>query len=67
MAKIKLEGDRCKGCLLCTTMCPKGLLRQGDEFNSFGFYTVVMTNEDECTGCSICAEICPDVAIEVWR
>ncbi len=67
MARLKLDRELCKGCLLCTTMCPKGLLKKGLEFNSFGFYTVVVENEDECTGCTMCAEICPDVAISVFK
>lgn len=67
MAKLKLDRELCKGCLLCTTMCPKGLLIKGAEFNSFGFYTVIVENEEECTGCTMCAEICPDVAISVFK
>ncbi|MBR0113630.1 MAG: 4Fe-4S binding protein, partial [Firmicutes bacterium] len=26
MAKLTFETERCKGCGLCTTACPKGLL-----------------------------------------
>jgi len=67
MAKVVLDWDLCKGCLLCTTACEKGLLKRGDEFNCRGYYTVVMEKTDSCTGCALCAEMCPDVAISVWK
>ena len=67
MHKVKVDAERCKGCLLCTTMCVKGILRKGGEMNAVGFYTVVVTDEKECTGCALCAMACPDVAIEVWK
>jgi 2-oxoglutarate ferredoxin oxidoreductase subunit delta len=67
MHKVELDSERCKGCLLCTTMCPKGLLKKGGGLNSIGFYTVTVEDADECTGCAMCAMICPDVAIEVWK
>lgn len=67
VAKLKLDRERCKGCLLCTAMCPKGLLKKGCEYNSFGIYTVIIEDLDKCSGCTICAEVCPDVAIEVWK
>ena len=67
MAKLVLERELCKGCLLCTTACPKGLLKKGTEFNSLGHYTVLITDEDRCTGCTLCAEMCPDIAILVYK
>jgi len=67
MSRIEIDAERCKGCLLCTAMCPQGLLKRGGGFNSFGFYTVVIEGQDLCTGCTLCAEMCPDVAIEVWK
>lgn len=67
MAKLKLDGELCKGCLLCTAICPKGLLKKDGSFNNRGFYTVGIERVKECTGCALCAEVCPDVAIEVWK
>ena len=66
MSRIVVEENRCKGCLLCTTVCPEGLLQQAQRLNSSGF-RVVEPNEDGCTGCAFCAEICPDYAITVYR
>jgi len=67
MAKLELDREHCKGCLLCTTVCPKGILKKGDEFNCLGYYAVTLEGEDRCTGCALCAEMCPDVAILVWK
>lgn len=67
MAKLVLNSKYCKGCLLCTTVCPKGLLKKGECSNEFGYYPITIEDMDECNGCTLCAEICPDVAIMVWR
>jgi 2-oxoglutarate ferredoxin oxidoreductase subunit delta len=55
--------------MLCTTVCPEGLLEPSDRFNAQGF-NVVQTSaetEGECKGCAFCAEICPDHVITVYR
>jgi 2-oxoglutarate ferredoxin oxidoreductase subunit delta len=67
MAKIEINKDRCKGCCLCTTVCPKQLLRLGTEINAQGYVFATISDMEKCTGCTLCAQICPDVAIEVWR
>ncbi len=67
MARLELDRERCKGCLLCTAACGRGCLRRGDVFNRLGYYAIVFENEGRCTGCALCAEVCPDVAIMVWR
>ena len=37
MAKMKVEFDRCKGCGLCTTACPKKIVEiQQDKLNKIG-------------------------------
>lgn len=64
MSKAILDRERCKGCLLCTTMCPKGLIKKGGELNGMGFYAVIIESEG-CIGCTMCAMVCPDVAITV--
>jgi len=66
MSKLVLDRERCKGCLICTSACPKGLLQKGSEFNSKGYFTVYLEDEELCKGCALCAEMCPDIAIEIW-
>ncbi|MDR3120926.1 MAG: 4Fe-4S binding protein [Clostridiales bacterium] len=70
MASVKIYDDLCKGCRLCTTACPKGIMsNDGDRLNSKGFHPAFVKPEDmeKCIGCAFCATICPDCAIEVER
>jgi 2-oxoglutarate ferredoxin oxidoreductase subunit delta len=70
MAGVKFYIDLCKGCKLCTTACPKGIVSiDGDTLNSKGFHPATVKREDmgKCVGCAFCATICPDCAIEVER
>jgi 2-oxoglutarate ferredoxin oxidoreductase subunit delta len=70
MAKVKVFIDLCKGCKLCTTVCPKSIMTMdGDSLNKKGFHPASVRPEDmeKCTGCAFCATICPDCAIEVER
>lgn len=71
MAKGRIEIDEalCKGCALCTKVCPKDLVHvAADRLTSKGYHPVELIDPDgECTGCAICAVICPDAAITVYR
>ncbi|BDQ37959.1 (Fe-S)-binding protein [Pseudodesulfovibrio nedwellii] len=69
MSRIEVQEDRCKGCLLCTTVCPVDIIVQSDRFNVSGYKVaeVPEADADKCTGCASCAMICPDVAITVYR
>ena len=57
MSYIVIDEDRCKGCELCTTVCPQGdLVQMADHFNAKGYRpSVYVDPEDECTGCTLCA------------
>lgn len=66
MAKMKVQFERCKGCGLCTTACPKKIVKvQTEKLNSKGYYTAVCIDEEACIGCALCATMCPDCAITV--
>ncbi len=68
MAKVTIDIERCKGCKLCTGVCPKKIVVMDDKiFNSKGFHPASVTDMDECIGCAFCAIICPDCAIEVEK
>jgi len=67
MPKIEIDIVRCKGCGLCTAICPQKILAMSDGINSLGYHCAVVANPDKCTGCAFCAEICPDVAITVFK
>lgn len=68
MANVIFNEDKCKGCQLCTTVCPKGIVHMAkDRINSKGFHPAEVTEKEKCIGCAFCAMICPDVVIEVER
>ena len=68
MAKVTFLSDICKGCGLCTTVCPKKIVELSkDKINSKGFHPAQVTNQEECIGCAFCATMCPDCVIEVRR
>lgn len=69
MSRISIDEQRCKGCLLCTTVCPKGLLQCSSRINHQGYKVVEVLPERmaECTACASCALICADVAISVYK
>ena len=56
--KIKIIGERCKGCEICVVYCPEDVLAMKD-------LVVSVSNLDKCTGCMRCELFCPDFAIYV--
>ncbi|MEW6618126.1 MAG: 4Fe-4S binding protein [bacterium] len=67
MGKIIIDSNRCKGCELCTTVCPHNLIAMSDELNQAGLHPAYFIPSDKCNGCKLCAIICPDIAIEVYK
>ncbi|MBN1260049.1 MAG: 4Fe-4S binding protein [Anaerolineae bacterium] len=65
---VILNIDRCKGCGLCTHVCPVNILvLSPDTFNAKGYHPVTVTDMEQCIGCASCATICPDVVFTVFR
>lgn len=68
MVKITFRSDRCKGCGLCVTACPKHLLAMDNEtINAQGHHPAHITDADACVGCASCALICPDCVIRIEK
>ena len=68
MAKLTFQMDRCKGCGLCVTACPKNLIVIAkDKINLKGHHPAEITDQEKCVGCAFCATMCPDCIIEVER
>lgn len=68
MARVIFDEDRCKGCKLCTTVCPKKIVViRTDKLNHKGFHPAGVDEMDKCIGCAFCATMCPDCVIEVEK
>mgnify|MGYP006306007543 CR=1 FL=1 len=62
---IKIDKERCKGCVLCVAVCPLHWLKVSDKVNKKGLRYVEITDPSRCTGCGMCFIMCPDNAIEI--
>jgi 2-oxoglutarate ferredoxin oxidoreductase subunit delta len=68
MAKVIFNEERCKGCKLCTVVCPQKIVVIGeDKLNTKGFHPALVIEMEKCIGCAFCAMICPDCVIEVEK
>ncbi|WP_295587710.1 4Fe-4S dicluster domain-containing protein [uncultured Oscillibacter sp.] len=67
-AKVTFDSDRCKGCELCTSVCPKHIVAIDQTvINRKGYHPATVTNISECIACASCAKICPDSIITVEK
>ncbi|KAF0197393.1 MAG: hypothetical protein FD169_375 [Bacillota bacterium] len=67
MGKVTFTEERCKGCELCTTVCPVKIVVMADKINSKGFRPATVSDMKKCIACAACARICPDAVIEVEK
>ena len=63
--EIHLILDRCKGCQLCVTYCPRDVLETSNLFNAKGYHPPQVRHEGRCVACGLCAMLCPEFAIYV--
>lgn len=68
MAKVKIDKNACKGCGLCVTVCPKGIVKLSEtELNTKGYSPVEITDMEACIGCASCAKMCPDLVFTIEK
>jgi len=67
MDNIVISSERCKGCQICISACPKKLLTVSSAFNKSGYNPVEIVDTESCVSCGRCASMCPDSAITVFR
>ena len=67
-AKVTFNTDRCKGCELCTTVCPKHIVVMDKSVvNRKGYHPATVKEMELCIGCASCAKMCPDSVITVEK
>lgn len=68
MAKVTINSERCKGCGLCASVCPKKILKISvEKLNLKGYYPITCADQESCIGCAMCATICPDCVLMVEK
>lgn len=68
LGKVTFFEERCKGCELCVSVCPKKIISLNKEkFNSKGYNPAFIREQDKCIACGNCAIMCPDSVIMVER
>ena len=65
---VTFKLDRCKGCGLCVSVCPKQILKLNENVTNIkGYHPSGIIDQDACIACGNCARICPDSVITVQR
>ena len=62
-----IDKERCKGCGLCVSICPKHVLAISDKINTKGYFPAYQAHPEDCNHCAMCCAMCPDVAIEITK
>ena len=60
-----IDVERCKGCGLCVTVCPKDVLEISDKVSAKGYFPAFQARPEKCIYCATCCRMCPDVAITI--
>ena len=64
---VDIATDRCKGCALCVSVCPKHILAIDETtVNALGHHPVRLIDASACTSCVLCARMCPDAVLTVY-
>ena len=67
-AKVTFNTERCKGCELCVSVCPKHIVAIDTTVtNRKGYHPAGVIDMAACIACASCAKICPDSIITVER
>lgn len=66
--KLTFDIQRCKGCELCTTVCPKHIVVMDPVVvNDKGYHPATVIDVASCIACTSCAKMCPDSVITIEK
>ena len=63
--QYSIDEERCKGCGLCVTVCPKNVLEIATAVSPKGYFPAYQARPEDCIFCATCCRMCPDVAITI--
>jgi 2-oxoglutarate ferredoxin oxidoreductase subunit delta len=63
--QYQIDEERCKGCGLCVTVCPKNVLEISADVSPKGYFPAFQARPEDCIFCATCCRMCPDVAITI--
>lgn len=64
--QLTFNDRACKGCGLCTSVCPVKILSLNPiRINENGYALIDVNDMNRCIGCTFCAIMCPDSVIKV--
>ena len=68
----KIDPNYCKGCDLCSKVCPRNVYEKGEEPSANGYLVPKVARPEACLNhmkdrlaCEKCVMTCPDRAIEI--
>ena len=64
---VKVKEDRCKGCELCKTVCPKDCFSMNEGLNARGVHYATFDEKAGCIACLNCYVACPDLVLQVFK
>jgi len=68
LGRVIIDEQYCKGCGLCTVVCPKKIMEiNNSKLNAKGYNPVRVTDMESCIACAMCATMCPDSAIQIEK
>jgi 2-oxoglutarate ferredoxin oxidoreductase subunit delta len=62
---IKVDKERCKGCLYCVESCKRNAISVSGESNAKG-YNFVVVDQSACVSCGNCYRVCPDCVFVIY-
>lgn len=67
-AKLILDREKCTGCGVCITICPKEAIGRGPvgaTEKELSDVPVALVDENKCSFCGVCVHLCPFEALEL--